>query len=203
MCSSCLTTTPLAECACSSWSSLSASPSHGFTVSCVYSTFISLRKPPPKKKNNSRKTLFMILSLVCNFFWKSVKVVLLIVSCFILIIFFRLQVPTSSMTTLRKWLDTGPVCGGRPAGWFSLHSSWPWVSSLANAHDLLNIVSTHHVGVGMYLSVNDALLIFTATWWCKCFLWKRLKGCYKKEVLKECTRAFRSKGNYWFSICSW
>lgn len=34
------------------------------------------------------------------------------------------QVQTNSTTTLRRWLDTGPACGGRPAGLFSLLSLW-------------------------------------------------------------------------------
>lgn len=47
-------------------------------------------------------------------------------------------------------------------------------------HDLLNSVSTHNIGVQMCLSVNVALLIFTATQCCKGFMCKHLKGCYCK-----------------------
>lgn len=62
MCSSCLTTTQLAECACSFWSSLSASPFHGFMVSHTYFPLICLRHSPPPEKR-----LYKFLSFVDNF----------------------------------------------------------------------------------------------------------------------------------------
>lgn len=66
MCSSCLTTTQPAECACSSWSSLSVSPFHGFMVSHTYFPLICLRHPPPQKNGF---TNFCHLSTT---FWKSI-----------------------------------------------------------------------------------------------------------------------------------
>lgn len=66
MCSSCLTTTQLAECACSSWSSLSVSPFHGFMVSHTYFPLICLRHPPPLLPT-PEKRLYKFLSFVDNF----------------------------------------------------------------------------------------------------------------------------------------
>lgn len=62
MCSSCLTTTPLAECACSSWFSLSASPSHGFTVSCVlFHIHLFKKRSLPEKKKNPENSMKVVL----------------------------------------------------------------------------------------------------------------------------------------------
>lgn len=110
-CSSCLTTTPLAGCACSSWSSLSASPSHGFTVSCLCVTVIPLDKPLPTKR--SWKPLFMVLSLVQNFFWKSQnEKSVLMVMCFIVILY-------APLVGANKFYDNiEEMVGYRPCLWW-------------------------------------------------------------------------------------